>query len=471
MWPFRNKKREEFYNALLENAQDNIFALKDSVNLLQEKLGRRDSIYQNYLTNQGTAADVNESTKIKPFHFFSFLELESLYSLEPSINKIITKITETVFKETVYIDSDDEDYKKEFDKNLKKHGLHQLLVDLYEASMIFGHAFFYIDVDDGLKSEDPLDFKKIKSIKSIRIINRYFLATFAEETDFSFNPIFYYIVNQPLKTATDYQKFNPKIGTKIHHTRMIGCWGTKLQPYLFRSNLHFHDTYIRKIKQSCLNYRVAIDNLSSALSQLPLKKAKIKNLMNVLSNPEQRQAFAAKMAERERLRSTHNVSVMDTDEEYDFFWPALAGLADTLKHIEECMILDSDVPHDVLFGEGSHGATTGRTEKTNFQKFISSQQKLKLEPIIEFFMKLFEAVYGLKIPKVARVSFDHYEEPTELEKATILAQDAAACVALESQGYDCSAFLADKYPLIKKDLDFSHLENSKNISEEIRVDV
>lgn len=471
MWPFKNKKREKFYIQQLDKAQENIFALQAINKDFQEKMIKKDSIYQNLLTNQGTASDVNESTRIKNFHFFSFLELESLYSLEPSINKIISKITETVFKETVYIDSDDEYYKEKFDRKLREHDLHRLLVDLYEAAMVFGHAFFYIDVEDGLKPEDPLDLSKIKRIKSIRVINRYFLVTMPQETDFNFSPLYYYVINQPLVSQADYNQFNPKIGVKIHHTRLIGCWGTKLQPYFFRSNLHFHDSYIRKIKQSCLNYRVAIDNLSSALSQLPLKKAKIKNLMNVLSNPEQRQAFAAKMAERERLRSTHNVSVMDTEEEYDFFWPTLAGLADTLKHIEECMILDSDVPHDVLFGEGSHGATTGRTEKTNFQKFISAQQKLKIEPIIEFFMQLFEAVYGLKIPDVARVSFDHYEEPTETERAAILAQDAGACVALESQGYDCSAFLADKYPLIKKDLSFSELENSKNISEEIRVEV
>jgi hypothetical protein len=433
---------------------------------------RRDSVYYNLRTGSGTIQDSNESTTLKPFTQYSFQTLENLAACDPIISKILQTIVQSVFKNEFNIVTKDEKYFKKFRKIWDDAGLDELTYDGYDSGNVFGHAFLLLDLDDGLSYTDPLDMKKVKSIRDIKMINRYFFAPDPTERNFKFDPVYYYLVQQPiysgldLNKEADLQRFSEQIQTlareKIHYTRMLPFWGKKLKPYLFRSNLHFHDTYIRKIEQAAKNYHIAMDNLSTVMSKIPYAIAKISDLSNVLSDPEQRSNFSASMAVREQVRSTNNISVMDTKEEYELYSPTLAGYAEAIDKIERRLCFSCDIPHDVLFGEGSTGSTTGRTEKTNFERFIQSEQRIKIAPKVKFFMELFQQVYNLKMPDDYEIVFDHSETPTQIEESQTLLNNANAAASLADQGFDCSDYITSRYPQIIRDKDFSDMELLKD---------
>lgn len=446
-----------------------------TVNLLahyKTQQARLDSTYYNLKTGMGTFQDTNEATTLKFFTQYSFQTLENLAACDPIISKILQTIVQSVFKNEFVIQSKDESYFKKFMKIYAELGLEELMYDGYDAGNVFGHSFLLLDLDDGLSYADPLDMSKVKGIRDIKMINRYFFAPDPTERNFKFDPVFYYLVQQPIYSGFDLNRDEDiarfaeqvqKLAREhIHYSRMLPFWGSKLKPYLFRTNLHFHDTYIRKIEQAAKNYHVAMDNLSTVMSKIPYAMAKIKNLGNVLSDPEQRQEFASAMSIREQVRSTNNTSVMDTEEEYQLYSPTMAGFAEAIDKIERRLCFSCDIPHDVLFGEGSSGATTGRTEKTNFERFIQSEQRIKVVPKIKFFMELFEQVYKLKIPEDYEIVFDHSETMTELEESQALLNNANACGILTEQGFDCAEFISSRYPQIIKDAEFSDLEMFKD---------
>lgn len=443
-------------------------------NLLKHYEGvatRKDSIYYNLKTGTGTSQDANEATQLTPFTIYSFQKLENLAACDPIINKILNTISQCVFKNEFDILSEDNSYFKKFKKLWQSHCLDELFQDGYLAGLIFGQAFILLDLDDGNYVE-PLNLKKVKKIRDMKMINRYFFAPDPTERNFKFDPVYYYLVQQPvyqgfnLNEPNDMARFAIEVQNlakeRVHYTRMLSFWGQKLQPYLLRTNLHFHDTYIRKIEQAAKNYHIAMDNLSTVMSKIPYAMAKIKNLTNVLSDPEQRGIFADSMATREQVRSTNNTSVIDTEEDYQLYSPSLAGYAEAIDKIERRLCFQCDIPHDVLFGEGSFGSTSGRTEKTNFERFIQSEQRIKIAPKVKFIMELFQEVYGLKIPDEYEIVFDHSETPTQLEESQTFLNNANATNILTEQGFDCTEYIVSRYPQLTRDADFSEMELLKD---------
>jgi phage-related protein (TIGR01555 family) len=472
MFSSKTKKELNLYKYEFHKLKDDYDKKTNLLEHYKQKSARQDSVYYNLRTGSGTVQDSNESTTLKPFTQYSFQTLENLAACDPIISKILQTIVQSVFKNEFNIVTKNKDYFKKFKKIWDDFGLDELTYDGYDSGNVFGHAFLLLDLDDGLSYTDELDFKKIKKINNIKMINRYFFAPDPTERNFKFDPVYYYLVQQPIYSGlninneADLKIFAEQVQTlakeKIHYTRMLPFWGKKLKPYLFRTNLHFHDTYIRKIEQAAKNYHIAMDNLSTVMSKIPYAIAKIENLSNVLSDPEQRQNFSASMSVREQVRSTNNISVMDTKENYELYSPTLAGYGEAIDKIERRLCFSCDIPHDVLFGEGSTGSTTGRTEKTNFERFIQSEQRIKIAPKVKFFMELFEAVYGLKIPNDFEIVFDHSETPTQIEESQTLLNNANAANILAEQGFDCSEYITTRYPQIIKDQDFSEMEKLIN---------
>lgn len=434
----------------------------------KEQVNRRDSVYYNLKTGTGTLQDTNESTIVKQFTQYSFQKLETLAAVDPIISKILQVIVNSVFKNEFMINSEDKNYFRNFKKIWDDLNLNELMYDGYDSGNVFGHSFLLLNLNDGLTYTDQLDLRKVKAIKGISMINRYFFAPDPTERNFKFEPVFYYLVQQPLyegydlNKESDLAKFATEVQRlareKIHYTRMLPFWGSKLKPYLFRTNLHFHDTYIRKIEQAAKNYHIAMDNLSTVMAKVPYPIAKIKNLSNVLSDPEQRKDFAEAMAIREQVRSTNNTSVIDSEEDYNYYSPTLGGYAEAIDKIERRLCFSCDIPHDILFGEGSQGSTSGRSEKTNFERYIQSEQRIKIAPKVKFFMQLFEQVYKLKIPDNYEINFEHSETMTELEESQAILNSANAANILTEQGFDCTQYIISKYPEISRDLEFSDMD-------------
>lgn len=435
---------------------------------------KMDDIYYNLRTGQGTLQDSSEFSTIKPFKVYSFLQLETLMAMDPLINKVISTITRSLYQNDFEIECEENtDYNKKFKQLWRRYGLEELMQDGSRSGYVMGHSFLLLDTNDSDSTENPLDITKVTKIKRINMLNRSFLAPDPTERDFSFDPIFYYLVQEPLygfnlNSESDKIRFAEYVQklkrAKIHYTRMLPFWGTKLDPFLFRANLHFHDSYIRKIENATRNYNIVMSNLSTLMSKVPIAVASIDNLYNVLTNPEQRDSLKEAMAFRETMRSTNNVSVLDTKETYELYSPNLGGFDAVVKAIRDRVCEQSDIPHDLLFGEGSTGQTTGRTEKANYERFIQAERRSKIVPKIEFFMRLFQFSDKLAMPEDYEIKFEHTEQLTDLEESTVALNYANAAVALSNIGYDTEEFITSKYKNIKADPTFSELEDATNES-------
>lgn len=464
------------YEEKYKEAEFNLERERQLNQQLQSK--RFDAIYQNRITGLGTAQDVSTAARIKPFGIYPFMELEELYAMDPTINKIINTLTLGVFKNDFKIETEDKKYQDKFKKLWNKHKIEDKARDLYTYGNIFGQAFLFPDLDDNKELDQPLSFKNIRSLESIQILPRYMIAPEIPERNFLFEPTHYHLIQQPmmaysgesLNSPQGVDRFSQMVQelsmSRIHYTRLPTMWGSKLPPYLYRMNYHFHDTYIRKIENAVKNYHLAIDNVSTLISKIPFAISKHPNLQNILMVPEMRAGFAGSMAERERMRSTHNVSVMDIQEEYELISPSLAGYSDLINQIKEQLCLEINMPHDILFGEGSQGTTSGRTEKSNWETFIQSEQKFKVYPIIEFFMKVFESLYGLQAPESYEITFEHSETPTPLEDAQALQIATSSLEGLANQGLDGSQYILNRWSDISQEATFQELEESKEEEKE-----
>lgn len=446
-----------------------------------ENSARMDSIYTNFITGQGTRADVNESTHIKPFIPYSIADVENLYSMDPVIKTIVNTITRYIFKDGFNIKSDDLEYNDKFQKLIKKYKVWDKLKSTFLSGMIHGQTFMLLAVNGKEDYSVPLYPQDIKKIDNIYVINRFFLASFPEEVDFEFNPAYYYTIQQPLVAQNwnlndgdnrqEYLKTIPMMGKqKIHKSRMQSIYGNKLMPYSFRSNLHFHDSYIRCIQNASKNYAHAMDNIATLLGKIPMPISKIKGLNTAMLSSEERSKMANAMRARERYRSSNNLSVIDVDESYEYYTPSLAGINELIREAKERLCLESDIPHDVLFNEGSIGNTSGRTEKSTFQSYIDAEREDKVTPILEYFMQVFASCEGLAVPNDAVVDWSHTEKLTEIEEAQAFSSYATGAVSLEGQGYDCSEFLNEKYPAITRPEGFEVDMGEPTDSEEVKDD-
>jgi phage-related protein (TIGR01555 family) len=381
----------------------------------------------NALTGMGTRRDKSQYTNSTPIVFLSQEELENLYS-EWIPKRIVDIVAEQSTRKGFKVLFGGEGAAAE-----EVSGVEQVIEDLYilenlglasKNARLFGGAVILLYIDDGRSAEQPVDYKNIRSVEGMEVLDRWQIAPVINE-----DALYDYA------KATHYQIISgdlirqPQL-TKIHKDRILRFDGEWL-PYRIRQrNYGWGMSTLQSAYDSFRFYSTGISSAATLLTEFDIFVHKLRGLSSMLAAGKEKDV-RDRLVLNDMSKSIYRGYAIDAEkEELEFISRNFGGVGEILEKLRIDIIGASQIPHTILFGESPGGlGSTGRSEERDFAKHLGDYQashyKRPLQQLMKMIMLSKDGPTEGRLPESWRVKFNDLFELNEREKADVRARVAA----------------------------------------------
>ena len=381
----------------------------------------------NALTGMGSRRDKSQYTTSTPIVFLTQEELENLYS-EWIPKRIVDIVAEQSTRKGFKVLFGGEGAAAE-----EVSGIEQVIEDLYilenlglasKNARLFGGAVILLYIDDGRSADQPVDFRNIRAIEGMEVLDRWQIAPVINE-----DALYDY------SKATHYQIISgdlirqPQL-VKIHKDRILRFDGEWL-PYRIRQrNYGWGMSTLQSVYDSFRFYSTGISSAATLLTEFDIFVHKLRGLSSMLAAGKEKDV-RDRLVLNDMSKSIYRGYAVDAEkEELDFISRNFGGIGEILEKLRVDIIGASQIPHTILFGESPGGlGSTGRSEERDFTKHLGDYQashyKRPLQHLMRMIMMSKEGPTKGKVPDSWRISFNDLFQLNERESADVRARVAA----------------------------------------------
>jgi uncharacterized protein len=381
----------------------------------------------NALTGMGSRRDKSQYTTSTPIVFLTQEELENLYS-EWIPKRIVDIVAEQSTRKGFKVLFGGEGAAAE-----EVSGIEQVIEDLYileslglasKNARLFGGAVILLYIDDGRSADQPVDFRNIRAIEGMEVLDRWQIAPVINE-----DALYDY------SKATHYQIISgdlirqPQL-VKIHKDRILRFDG-KWLPYRIRQrNYGWGMSALQPVYDSFRFYSTGISSAATLLTEFDIFVHKLRGLSSMLAAGKEKDV-RDRLVLNDMSKSVYRGYAIDAEkEELEFISRNFGGIGEILEKLRIDIIGASQIPHTILFGESPGGlGSTGRSEERDFAKMLGDYQsahfKRPMQQLVEMIMLSKDGPTNGKVPDSWRVDFNDLFELNEREKADVRARVAA----------------------------------------------
>jgi len=381
----------------------------------------------NALTGMGTGRDKSQYTTATPIVFLTQEELENLYS-QWIPKRVIDIVAEQSTRKGFKVLFGGEGAAAE-----EVTGIEQVIEDLYileslnlvsKNARLFGGAVILLYIDDGRSADQPVDYKNIRSIEGLEVLDRWQIAPVINE-----DALYDY------SKATHYQIISgdlirqPQL-VKIHKDRILRFDGEWL-PYRIRQrNYGWGMSTLQTVYDSFRFYSTGISSAATLLTEFDIFVHKLRGLASMLAAGKEKDV-RDRLVLNDMSKSIYRGYAIDAEkEELEFISRNFGGIGEILEKLRIDIIGASQIPHTILFGESPGGlGSTGRSEERDFAKHLGDYQashyKRPLQHLMKIIMLSKDGPTSGRLPESWRIKFNDLFELNEREKADVRARVAA----------------------------------------------
>jgi phage-related protein (TIGR01555 family) len=375
----------------------------------------------------GSRRDKSQYTTSTPIVFLTQEELENLYS-EWIPKRIVDIVAEQSTRKGFKVLFGGEGAAAE-----EVSGIEQVIEDLYilenlglasKNARLFGGAVILLYIDDGRSADQPVDFRNIRAIEGMEVLDRWQIAPVINE-----DALYDY------SKATHYQIISgdlirqPQL-VKIHKDRILRFDGEWL-PYRIRQrNYGWGMSTLQSVYDSFRFYSTGISSAATLLTEFDIFVHKLRGLSSMLAAGKEKDV-RDRLVLNDMSKSIYRGYAIDAEkEELEFISRNFGGVGEILEKLRIDIIGASQIPHTILFGESPGGlGSTGRSEERDFTKHLGDYQashyKRPLQHLMKMIMMSKEGPTSGKVPESWRIKFNDLFELNEREKADVRARVAA----------------------------------------------
>lgn len=364
--------------------------------------------WSNIITGMGTAKDKSTYSTLN-WRSTSRGEAESLFSADEMGSKICRIIPYDGTREGVTWNMDKAEDQKEvikfIEQEFKRLKVWQNFMWGWTLARAYGGAVIYMSVNDGRSISQPINWKRVKKIKSLKVIDRH-------ELDYNSLDMISDIGDPKFGTPRVY-RYQPSAtvtGAKdviIHHSRIIRFDGIKLPSRLYVENNYWHDSIFGALATSIRNYSVTHEALSPIVQSIAQPVYKIEGLSEAIAMDKD-ELVLKKLQQVELMRSTSKAIILDKEDDFTTVAQNVTGGRDIAELVIQRLVAGSDIPHTRLLGQSPSGlGATGQSELINYYDSVKSMQEIHLQEPIEVMVKaIFSQVGAVKKPEDLDFTFN-----------------------------------------------------------------
>jgi phage-related protein (TIGR01555 family) len=351
-------------------------------------LNERNDSWQNLLTGLGTARDKAVYSHYAPETALPLEYLEQLYLNDDLASRIVDLVPNEMLRQGFLIN------KESPSEGIK---LSHHLSDALIKARLFGAAFIYLGIDDGLEQHKPV--VKNKSLKFINVIS-------AQEIHIKTH------YNDALKASfgepEHYELTNSRV--VVHESRLVPFYGTRsINPKEFPKSV------LQRLYPVLQQFNTAWQATSHLMSDASQGVFKLKGLHSSMSSNRSHELLK-RMELVDMSRSVSRSILLDAEDE-DFRRDAYSfgGIPEILEKLMLRLSAAARIPVALLMGQAPAGLNaTGDSDIRFFYDQVKAEQEA-LKPKIEHIYRLISGSLEDEI----KIEFPALWQLTDKEQAEI----------------------------------------------------
>lgn len=422
--------------------------------ILKENAGKavrpyREDGYVNLLTKYGTSQDSSEATTFEREPQVPDIQLTGMYESNGLFAIVIDTPAEEALKHGFDLGLKDPDTMSFVEDALDELDWEEKAATAIKWARLYGGAIIVMLIDDGCGLEEPVNWKKVKSIDELRVFERAVLqpdytslytydngAASGNRTSRFGKPEYYDVLSV-------YGSF------RVHESRCLvfhnGVLPERVTNPIYQ--LWGIPEYIR-VRRALQETITAHQDGTKLLERSVQPIYKMKNLASLLATDDGENQTLRRLQLIDMARGMLNSIAIDSEgEDYDFKTFQFAGIKDVIDATCNMLSAITRIPQNVLFGRGTGGmSATDDTSMENYYNYIERIQKLMLRRNLRDLLDVIfragitsgeideEPKYTLKFNPLWSLSETEQVtvEKTKADTAMVKAQTAQTYVAMQA---------------------------------------
>ncbi len=403
---------------------------------------RLDGALINVLTGLGTAKDRNEAIGIKRSRILSEAQVNALYEQSWLIRRIVDKLPQQATRSGWDLSVGDDTssrMKKQLDDLVgwtEELNLRKALNAAAAYSRLYGGGAIVLIADDRTPIDQPLNFKRLRTLHALYAIDRHRLYPSAGWSGIG-EPERYWFWTQHDR---DLQKLDKQAAASqvtsagvaitdatqvdIHSSRVIRLEGLPCSWRSQQERQWWGVSVVDLVWDVFKRYETGQQSAADILHDFDLVVHKLPGLANMLAAGGE-DKLRQRLQANAMARSTIGAYLLNDNEELTNFTRSAAGIADILASLKSEITGASGLPHTLLWGESPSGlGADGRSEQAAFGNDVADWQAQHLMEPLKRIYKIAMACSdgpwkGKAPPPDWEISFRPTYTPTEDEQADL----------------------------------------------------
>lgn len=362
----------------------------------------------------------------------SYGELNNIYLGDGLGKRIIDVYANEMVREWFKIAGDPDELLLKYLKKrqAKKHVNYAL-----KWARLYGSSIVIMLIDDGGELEEPVNVNAIKTIDSLRAIDRTQLSIqlpddwYKDPTKSNYGQPQIYTISPPKYTTTN--KARTLGSYRVHESRVLRFDGEIAPDAIMNDNSGFGISVLKPIYNYLRNSAQVYEYSGEVIHDFVMSVFSMKNLTSILAGPNGTANIKARAEVMAYTKSVINGIILDSDgESYEKITTPLLGLSDLMDKFGLALAAVSGIPYMILMGESPSGLNANADNSIRaWYDSISAEQEevlaVELHKLIGYILAARDnPLKGKKIDDL-RIDFNslwQYDEPTQIDMRNKQAQ-------------------------------------------------
>lgn len=377
------------------------------------------------LTKLGTQFDKLKSYIFVESSILTVAQCSTLYHHNALAAKICDIYPEDALREGVCVK---DGAGKELDKVKSRLTELDAVRGLTDAAVwggVYGWGASYINVEDGLTQDQPLDPKRVRKVNFLRVCDRRDLSV-ATWYDDPLSPKFNTPQTYTFVQASAASAETLPAGTRIHESRFIAFGGVRTGGRERRKNGGWPHSKLQRVHEQLLRVGVSWDNAAQLLQVVSQTVMKVHGLQEAITSEKGAEALEKRAQLVDMARGITRSLWIDADgEEVQNLSTSIAGVPDLLDRFGSMLAASTGIPVTKLFGTQPTGlGATGAADERSWNNRVESYRLQEMAPAVDMLASCLVSELGLTDDVV--VTFPSLDRPTDAETADIRLKVAQA---------------------------------------------
>ena len=383
--------------------------------------------YVNMMNRYGTAKDATEHYHFAPEPDVPDDSLTLLYEGNGLFAKVIDAPAEEAIKHGFTLeDVSDQEVETFYQEALDELDWEEVAMTGIKWARLFGGAIAVMLINDGGGLEEPLNWKKIKSIDDIRVYDRSVV-----QPDFS--TMFSYDPRHPFSTRgsrlgmPEFYRVNSRYGSFVVHESRCLVFQNGVLPENSSNTIYQFwgmPEYIR-IHRALRDAEVAHGSGPKMLDRSVQPVYKMKDLAALLATEEGESQVLKRLQVIDLARGLLNSLVIDNEgEDYDFKSFQYTGVSDVIAATCSYLSALTNIPQAILFGfQPIASGDNGESDRENWYSYCGRIQKRMLKSNLRYLLSVIFRAGAYtgevdEVPKI-KIKFNALKTLSDSEQAEL----------------------------------------------------